>query len=148
MLPRKCISYGKSRLLCLRGSLARRLSPALCCILPPRARATLRSEWRDPTLSSRARHGRESEFGVRSSVYELSATPVLAYSAIARVTWRAPPTSTSGALKRHGRLRGRAESGRHLIAGSCRPLLNMAVAVRISCLAERLRACGRRRRFK
>ena len=31
-------------------------------ILPPRARATLRSEWRDPTLSSRARHGLVSGF--------------------------------------------------------------------------------------
>ena len=44
--------------------LAVEAQPDLCCILTPRARVTLRSEWRDPSLSARARHGRESEFGV------------------------------------------------------------------------------------
>ena len=66
-------------------------------------------------------------------MYELSATPVLAYSAIARVTWRAPPTSTSGALKRPGRLAAGTVTGRQLYPLSLTGLLNLILAVRISC---------------
>ena len=65
-------------------------------------------------------------------MYELSATPVLAYSAIARVTWRAPPTSTSGALKRDGRSAAGTLTGRQLHELSLTGLLYPMLAVRIS----------------
>ena len=43
------------------------------CILPSHVRVPLGSEWRDPTMSSRARHGLECEFPTKLSVYGLSA---------------------------------------------------------------------------
>ena len=85
-----------------------------------------------PTMSSRARHGLESEFPTKLPVYGLSAAVDLTYFATLRATNCPSMTSHSEDDMRVGRLATGCLMHRHQSEATLTHLLNLMVAVIIS----------------